>query len=66
MNEEGREDLQNLLKEGIAALIEMRKGVEHSLDEMRKVYIRGLYQYKETLNINMEKEFFGKHNAVDN
>jgi hypothetical protein len=38
----GKNELQDLLKEGAAALIEMRKGIENACAELRTIYRKTL------------------------
>lgn len=38
MIDKEQKELRNLLEEGIAALVAMRKGIEHSCAELRDVY----------------------------
>jgi len=40
----GKNELQDLLKEGAAALIEMRKGIENACAELRTIYRKTLPQ----------------------
>ena len=40
-----QKELGDLLKEGAAALIQMRKGIENACTELRTVYMRSVPQY---------------------
>ena len=45
MLDKGQKELGDLLKEGAAALIQMRKGIENACAELRTVYNKRAPQY---------------------
>lgn len=45
MPDKGQKELGDLLKEGAAALIQMRKGIENACTELRRVYSKRTPQY---------------------
>jgi hypothetical protein len=59
--DKGQKEMQDLLKEGAAALKEMRKGIENACAELRSLYSKTLSRgYKRV--ISDEKEIYKKQN----
>jgi len=61
MTDKGQKEMQDLLKEGAAALKEMRKGIENACAELRALYSKPFSRGYKRVNLD-EKEIYKKQN----
>jgi len=56
MIDKEQKELRNLLEEGIAALVAMRKGIEHSCAELRDIYAGTMFYGAQPMKIKRREK----------
>jgi vacuolar-type H+-ATPase subunit H len=64
--DKGQKEMQDLLKEGAAALKEMRKGIENACAELRGLYSKTLSRSHKSANLNEKKIYKRQNNQGSN
>jgi hypothetical protein len=57
MIDKEQKELQNLLEEGIAALVAMRKSIEHSCADLRIFYSGVIFHERASCEIQAQKSY---------
>jgi hypothetical protein len=60
MTDKGQKEMQELLRDGAAALKDMRKGIENACAELREIYGKPFLRDNKRANLNSEGKSYRK------